>query len=46
VRRFISVTLKSPEEGGTYFENSMMLEADIDKLYKPVDKTGGMSPQR
>lgn len=48
---YSALTLKSPEEGGTYFENSMNIsrwrnKEDIDKLYKPVDKTEwGMSPQ-
>ena len=48
---YSALTLKSPEEGGTYFENSMNIsrwrnKQDIDKLYKPVDKTEwGMSPQ-
>lgn len=48
---YSALTLKSPEEGGTYFENSKNLslwrtKEDIDKLYKPVDKTEwGMSPQ-
>ncbi|WP_396171022.1 M13 family metallopeptidase [Flavobacterium sp.] len=48
---FSALTLKSPEEGGTFFENSLNIsrwrnKQDIDKLYKPVDKTEwGMSPQ-
>ena len=48
---YSALTIKSPEEGGTYFENSNNLsrwrsKEDIDKLYKPVDKTEwGMSPQ-
>ena len=48
---YSALTLKSPEEGGTYFENAMSIsrwrtKQDIDKLYKPVDKTEwGMSPQ-
>jgi putative endopeptidase len=48
---YSALTLKSPEEGGTYFENAKNLSVwrnkeDIDKLYKPVDKTEwGMSPQ-
>ncbi|MFM9826154.1 M13 family metallopeptidase [Flavobacterium sp.] len=48
---YSALTLKSPEEGGTFFENSMNIsrwrnKQDIDKLYKPVDKTEwGMSPQ-
>ncbi|HSN47932.1 MAG TPA: M13 family metallopeptidase, partial [Flavobacterium sp.] len=45
------LTLKSPEEGGSYFENAKNLSVwrnreDLAKLYKPVDKTEwGMSPQ-
>jgi len=48
---YSALTLKSPEEGGTYFDNAKNLSVwrnkeDIDKLYKPVDKTEwGMSPQ-
>jgi len=48
---FTALTLKSPEEGGSYFENSINIsrwssQEDIDKLYKPVDKTEWyMSPQ-
>jgi predicted metalloendopeptidase len=48
---YSALTLKSPEEGGTYFENALNIsrwrnKQDIDKLYKPVDKTEwGMSPQ-
>jgi predicted metalloendopeptidase len=48
---YSALTLKSPEEGGTYFENGLNISRwssknDIDKLYKPVDKTEwGMSPQ-
>lgn len=48
---YSALAIKSPEEGGTYFENSLNLsrwrtKEDIDKLYKPVDKTEwGMSPQ-
>jgi predicted metalloendopeptidase len=48
---FSALTLKSPEEGGTYFENALNIsrwrtKEDLDKLYKPVDKTEwGMSPQ-
>ena len=48
---FSALTLNSPEEGGTYFENALNIsrwrtKEDIDKLYKPVDKTEwGMSPQ-
>ena len=48
---YSALTLKSPEEGGTYFENAKNIaiwrnKEDIGKLYKPVDKTEwGMSPQ-
>ena len=48
---YSALTLKSPEEGGSYFENAKNLSVwrnkeDINKLYKPVDKTEwGMSPQ-
>ncbi len=48
---YSALTIKSPEEGGSYFENSKNIsrwrtKEDIDKLYKPVDKTEwGMSPQ-
>lgn len=48
---YSALTLKSPEEGGSYFDNSLNIsrwssKEDIDKLYKPVDKTEwGMSPQ-
>jgi predicted metalloendopeptidase len=48
---YSALTLKSPEEGGTYFENSLNLsrwstKQDLDKLYKAVDKTEWhMSPQ-
>ncbi len=48
---YSALTLKSPEEGGTYFENSKNLakwsfQEDLDKRFKPVDKTEwGMSPQ-
>lgn len=48
---YSALTIKSPEEGGTYFSNSINLarwstKEDIDKLYKPVDKTEWhMSPQ-
>lgn len=48
---FSALTLNSPEDGGTYFENALNIsrwrtKEDIDKLYKPVDKTEwGMSPQ-
>jgi predicted metalloendopeptidase len=48
---YSALTLKSPEDGGTYFENSKNLakwsfQEDLDKRFKPVDKTEwGMSPQ-
>jgi predicted metalloendopeptidase len=48
---YSALTLKSPEEGGTYFENSKNIsrwssKEDIEKLDKPVDKTEWlMSPQ-
>ncbi|MFI0491128.1 M13 family metallopeptidase [Flavobacterium sp.] len=48
---YSALTLKSPEEGGTLFENSKNLskwnfQQDLDKRFKPVDKTEwGMSPQ-
>jgi putative endopeptidase len=48
---YSALIIKSPEEGGTYFENFINLsrwssKEDIDKLYKPVDKTEWhMSPQ-
>jgi predicted metalloendopeptidase len=48
---YSALTLKSPEEGGTFFENLKNLsrwstKEDLDKLYKPVDKTEWhMSPQ-
>lgn len=48
---YSALTLKSPEEGGTFFENSKSLakwnfQQDLDKRFKPVDKTEwGMSPQ-
>lgn len=48
---YSALTLNSPEEGGTYFENMKNIsrwrfKEDIDKLNKPVDKTEwGMSPQ-
>ncbi len=48
---YSALTLKSPDEGGTYFENSKQLakwsfQEDLDKRFKPVDKTEwGMSPQ-
>jgi predicted metalloendopeptidase len=48
---YSALTLKSPEEGGSFFENAINISSwrfkeDLDKLYKPVDKTEwGMSPQ-
>ena len=48
---YSALTLSSPEEAGTYFENMKNIsrwrfKEDIDKLNKPVDKTEwGMSPQ-
>ncbi len=48
---YSALILNSPEEGGSLFENAKNLsrwnfKMDIDKLYKPVDKTEwGMSPQ-
>ena len=48
---YAALVIKSPEEGGSYFENSKNIarwstKEDIDKLYKPVDKTEWhMSPQ-
>lgn len=48
---YSTLTLKSPSEGGNYFENSISIskwayQKDLDKLSKPVDKTEwGMSPQ-
>ena len=48
---YSALTLNSPEEGGTYFENMKNIsrwrfKEDIEKLNKPVDKTEwGMSPQ-
>lgn len=41
---YSSLTLNSPDEGGTYFENMKNIsrwsfQKDIDELYKPVDKT-------
>lgn len=40
---YSALTLKSPEEGGTYFDNSKNIsrwsfQKDIDDLHKPVDK--------
>jgi predicted metalloendopeptidase len=48
---YSALTIKSPAEGGTYFDNTMSIsnwsfKRNIDKLAKPVDKTEwGMSPQ-
>jgi putative endopeptidase len=48
---YSALTLKSPEEGGTYFDNAKSLskwshDKDLEDLKKPVDKTTwGMSPQ-
>jgi endothelin-converting enzyme/putative endopeptidase len=48
---YSALVIKSPEEGGTYFENTRMMakwrfEQDLADLNKPVDKTRwGMSPQ-
>jgi predicted metalloendopeptidase len=48
---YSALTIQSPEEGGTYFDNAMNIsnwsfKRNIDKLNKPVDKTEwGMSPQ-
>jgi putative endopeptidase len=48
---YSALSLKSPEEGGTLFENSMAISRwrtseNIAELYKPVDKDKwGMSPQ-
>lgn len=48
---YSALTIKSPEEGGTFFDNMQHaarwnFKEDIDKLYKPVDKTEWhMSPQ-
>ncbi|TDD99467.1 M13 family metallopeptidase [Flavobacterium cellulosilyticum] len=48
---YSTLAIKSPTEGGSYFENSKNLsrwsfQDDLDKLYKPVDKTEWhMSPQ-
>jgi predicted metalloendopeptidase len=48
---YSALTLNSPVEGGTYFENMKNIsrwsfKEDIDKLNKPVDKTEwGTSPQ-
>lgn len=48
---YSALTLQSPAEGGTFFSNMQNVtkwsfKDDLDKLYKPVDKTEwGMSPQ-
>jgi putative endopeptidase len=48
---YAALVIKSPEEGGSFFENVRNLsrwnfQEDLDKLSKPVDKTEwGMSPQ-
>ncbi|WP_281238329.1 M13 family metallopeptidase [Flavobacterium praedii] len=48
---YSALVIKSPDEGGSYFENMRNLsrwtfQEDLDKLSKPVDKTEwGMSPQ-
>lgn len=48
---YSALTIKSPVEGGTYFDNSLLISSwyfnrNIEKLSKPVDKTEwGMSPQ-
>ncbi|MFN3967293.1 M13 family metallopeptidase [Flavobacterium sp.] len=48
---YSALTIKSPAEGATYFDNAMSIsnwnfKRNIDKLGKPVDKTEwGMSPQ-
>jgi putative endopeptidase len=48
---YSALVIKSPEEGGTYFENSHAIarwrnQKDIEKIDKPVDKTEWMmSPQ-
>lgn len=48
---YSALVIKSPSEGGSYFENMINLsrwefQEDLDKLSKPVDKTEwGMSPQ-
>ncbi|WP_372754319.1 M13 family metallopeptidase [Mariniflexile sp.] len=48
---YSALTIISPEEGGTYFDNSLLIsewsfKRNIEKLNKPVDKTEwGMSPQ-
>ena len=48
---YSALVIKSPEEGGSYFQNDINLskwqnQEGIDKLTKPVDKTEwGMAPQ-
>ena len=48
---YSALTVKSPEEGGSYFENIKNVsywnwKKDLDKMGQPVDKTEwGMSPQ-
>jgi len=48
---YTALSVKSPEDGGSYFENLRNVsnwnwKKDLDKLGKPVDKTEwGMSPQ-
>lgn len=48
---YSALTIKSPAEGGSYFDNlknvsKWQWKKDLDKLSKPVDKTEwGMSPQ-
>jgi len=48
---YTTLDVKSPEEGGSYFGNLKNVskwgwKKELDKLYKPVDKTEwGMSPQ-
>jgi putative endopeptidase len=48
---YSALTIKSPAESGTYFDNSLLIsewnfKKNIEKLGKPVDKTEwGMSPQ-
>lgn len=48
---YSALVVKSPAEGGTYFDNSLLIsewnfKRNIEKLSKPVDKTEwGMSPQ-
>jgi predicted metalloendopeptidase len=48
---YSALTIKSPAEGGTYFDNSLSIsnwnfKRNLEKLAKPVDKTEwGMSPQ-